>query len=191
VNKVMVLLASTLISLALCTPAFPWVAEHPAQLPVGGATGWPAGLRELVNREGRVYGYFINANDFFFFTGDTESFNDFLEQYARLKGTPLTLIVHPGRGITSRLGEKEKKITFDWEVEVLCRGWHPQAPPDPTRDPRTDKPGYVVILEVWVGGNVELKKVKVPKTVKMKSGGEIEKFIAGHRAKQERGKESE
>jgi len=178
VKKAIVSFGVVLIVLAWCMPGFPWAAEHPARLPVGGSPAWPAGLRELLNREGRVYGFFVNANDFFFYLGDTEALNEFLAQYAKLKDTPLTLVLHSAQGKTGRLGYGEKKIQFDWEVKVLARGWSPEAPPDPT----TEKPGYVVIVDLWLGGNIDLDKLKVPLNVKVKSRGEIEKFIGDHEA---------
>jgi hypothetical protein len=64
-------------------------------------------------------------------------------------------------------------------VKVLRRGWHPEAP----NDPAPDKPGYVVILELWLGGKVALERVKAPLNVQVQSGGEIKKFIAEHQEK--------
>jgi len=168
-----------LMSLIWCIGAFPWGGGHGKE-PVFHRE-WPAGLSDLVNRECRMYGYWVNANDWFFFAGNAEVFNEFVKAYARLKDTPLTLVLHAGRGRTGRLGYGEKKIEFDWEIKALLRGWHPEAPPDP----RSDKPGYVIIVEVWLGGQVDLDKVKVPLNVEVKSGGEIEKFISGHEAKRQ------
>ena len=49
--------------------AFGLGADHPADRPVGGSPEWPVGLVDLVNRDQRVHGFFVNANDFFLFSG--------------------------------------------------------------------------------------------------------------------------
>jgi len=137
-----------------------------------------------------VHGYFINANDFFFYVGDTDEFNQFLDQYAKLKKTALTLILQPGPGKTDFITRDDKEITFDWKVNLYCRGWAREAPPDPT-----GKAGrYVIVLEVYPGAQVELNKIKVPLSVKVKSGvanDAFAKFIAAHEAKRKQAKEAE
>ena len=69
--KTIVSFAFTLISLGSSAPAFSWAAEHPAGRPAGWSPNWPVGLRELMNSPGRVYGYFISANDFLFYSGES------------------------------------------------------------------------------------------------------------------------
>jgi len=121
-----------------------------------------------------------------FFRGDHEAFNEMLEQYGKMgdslkryidsKDTPLTLIVHPGRGNTASAGggiARRRNIPFDWEITVRKLG---------TLLPATEQ-RYRVTVDVWVGAEVELDKVKVPQNVDVKSGGEIERFIAEHEAK--------
>ncbi len=54
-------------------------------------------LTDLANRPGRVGGYWVNSNDWFYFAGDTKALNDFLRRYAELKETPLVLVIHPGK----------------------------------------------------------------------------------------------
>ena len=41
----------------------------------------------------------------------------------------------------------------------------------------------VKIVEIWLGGKVTLDQLKVPSTVEVRSGGEIEKFVAEHEAR--------
>lgn len=175
-SKKVIPLAAVIMIVVWCISAFPWGGEHGEQAAFH--SEWPAGLKELLDREEWVYGYWVNANDWFFFVGDTEAFNQFLKQYAKLKDTPLKLVLHAGRGRTGRLGYGEKRIQFDWELKALRRGWHPEAP----KDPASEKPAYVVIVELWLGGKVELSSVKVPLNVEVKSGGEIEQFITEHEA---------
>ena len=155
---------------------------------------WPANVKELAKSEGRVPGYWINGNDFLFFCGGTNAFNEFLKQYATLKNTPLTVILHPDSGITNTTIDNEW-IDFDWQLNILRRGRHSRAPKDPTMDK-----AYVVGIELWLGGDAELlDKIKVPLNVDVKSGGEvkqliakeIQQFIAEHETRQKRLKEVE
>jgi hypothetical protein len=184
----MLALAIAVITLLFCASAFPLAANHPPGLPVGQNPEWPAGLADLLNSPGRVHGYFVNANDFFFYREDTDEFNRFIEQYAGLEQTPLTLVLQPGPGTTNSLTPDDKELPFDWEVDLYCRGWAREAPPDPT-----GKAGkYVVVVKVFPAGQFELGNIRVPPNVKVKSGVEDKRFaefIAAHEAKQEQAKE--
>jgi len=169
-----VLFASLLVIFLYNPSVFAWGGNHPPE-PVHQQDEWPAGLAELLNREERVHGYWVNANDFFFFAGDTDAFNEFLEQYAALKNTPLRLALHPGVGMTGSLSG-EKNIPFEWRVSV--EKWHS----DPSKAPT------LVTMGLWLGGLVKLDKIKVPLNVEVKSGGEIERFVAEHSEHEARGK---
>jgi len=127
---------------------------------------WPRDLEDLLNRRWHVYGYWADWVDYFYFKGDAEAFNPFLEEYARLKDTPLKLVLHPGQGKAKRLGEKEGTIPFDWQVTIDCSGPKPE-----------------VIVDMWIGGQVEFDKVKVPPKVEVKSRGAIDNSISAGKAK--------
>jgi len=165
-SKRIVWLAVLLITFVWSMPGFPRAMEDRVGVPVAQNKHWPAGLAEVLNGGGRVYGYLFFPGNRFFFAGDTEAFNQFLNQYARLKDTPLNLVLHPGLGKARRLGGKGE-IPFDWKVDVLRRS------------------KYVVIVEVWLGGGVQLSELKVPANVKVGSGSEIAKFVGAHQAKRE------
>ncbi len=47
---------------------------------------WPKGVTELANCEDRIGGHWINASDWFHYAGDAKAFNEFLQQYAKIKG---------------------------------------------------------------------------------------------------------
>ncbi len=176
--------AVLLLILALCTPGVPRVAEISPGQPLRGLGDWPDEVRELVNSQGRMYGYFFNAVGRLFFAGDNDDFNWFLERYAGLKDSPKKLILHCGPGKTKRFGRNEE-IAFDWQVSispVVRRGSAPEARPERT---------YVVTVGLWLGGQVVLDNVNVPTNVlvqtdeKAKTDEAIAKFIAAY----ERGRE--
>lgn len=153
--------------------------DIPPDHPLGKNPDYPAGLYELLSGQGRVAGYFINANDYLFYHGDTKAFNKFLEGCAKLKDTPLKLVLHPGRGMTSKPWNDAKPAPFEWSVSVLRRGWHPDAP----EAKAGQKGGYVVALGLWLGGDVALDALDVPLEVEVESGMEIERFIHLHDVK--------
>ena len=62
---------------------------------------WPTGVKELVNREDRISGFWLNQFDSYNFVGHTTALNGFLEQYAKVRDTPLKVLLHPGRAVTS------------------------------------------------------------------------------------------
>lgn len=171
------ILAVALIGIALVWSIFalPVMIEHDLGRPVDEQPGWPEGLAKLLNREGRVYGYWCNGTDRFCYAGDAEAFNEFVEGYARLKDTPLIVILHAGR---EEGGDENHRIPYDWLVHVEFETW-------PTGERVCE-----VILELWVGGQVELDKVNVPLNVKVKSGREIERFIAEHEEKRKQAEAS-
>lgn len=162
---------------ACCTVALALGASHPNDRPCSNKD-WPAGLSDIVNTKARVCGFFVNANDWFYFKGDTKAFNSVLAAYGKLKDTPLLLVLHPGRGTAREPWDKGKGTPCEWSVEVIRRGWGaPEAKPGETGK-------YVVTLHLWLGGDVSLEELDVPLNVNVRSGTEIEKFVAEHEAKQ-------
>lgn len=174
--------ASLLVMATAATIALALGADHPADHPVGGSSGWPPALLDLVNSKGRVGGYFVNQFDSFFFQGDTKALAAWLERYAALPDTPLRLVLHPGRGDDRRPWSKpdEKRLPVDWRVDVNNRQWTREA----VEEKKPVKPGYDVTVHVFLGGTVGLADLDVPLAVNIESGGEIEEFIAHHAAKQ-------
>jgi len=178
--------AGLLCAVVFACPAFLARADDQATDPVVVQPDWPQGLRELLSREGRVYGCSFHASDLFFFTGDTKAFNEFLAGYANLKNTPLTLAIHPGRGIIPSPIEREKQITCTWLVEVLRVGWSKEV-----ETSAAEQGNYFVAVHLWLGGEVELYEIEAPLAIEVISGNEIEEFVAAHQKKRIEARPSE
>jgi hypothetical protein len=168
-----------LVTMLWCSAGHGMGVVHRLDHPVPGQPDWPEGLTELLNSEGRVYGYRVNANEWFFFADGAEAFNAFLAQYAQLEGTALTLTIHPGQGRVDPWDEDQEDIPFGWQVTVLRRGWHRDAPE--AEDP--DASPYLVSVDLWLGSWLDLDALEAPVNVEVKSGGEIEAFIEAHEAR--------
>lgn len=175
-RKAIVLVAALVSLAAACYAVFAMGGEYPRGETIQ-QPAWSEGLAELANRPDRVYGYWVNANDWLFYTGDTEALNQFLAQYAEIPERPLRVVLHPGQGrVKTSFSEARPETLFDWQLTILRWGTHPQAP-ELSGKPRSEP---VAIIEVWLGGQVALEELKVPRRVEVVSGREIEAFVTAH-----------
>ena len=152
------------------------------------APDWPQGLKELVGRDDQVGGFWMNSQyDSYHFDGDTAGANEFLEQYSTLKGVTHTLVLHGGLPASERLsgapGSKQSSF-YEWTLNIvnterLRRNIDKIDEPDTLAQPQ-----YSVTVHLWLGGRVNLRSLKVPHNIEVKSGGEIEQFITEHKAQQ-------
>lgn len=181
-KRTVILLQVVLIVVVCCSRLSPAIffGEHQPGQPVGQHPDWPKGLGDLLTRGGRVYGsnfgWLGGHEDCFYFSGDADDFNWFLEQWATLKGVSRVLSLHPGREQATSIISKQPVAWFDWKVTIAAH-W---AESGRKLDMR---------LELWVGGEVELGKVKMPAGVTLKPSGsgeefrEIEEYIAQQHSK--------
>jgi hypothetical protein len=144
---------------------------------VGSHLDWPSGLVDLINSGGCFHGHWVNANDEFFYQGDTALLNKFLKSYSKLNDTPLAVVIHAGSFRRSALwGEKPDK-PYDWKLLVQKHGWGAPGTPNSANEK------YVVTLDVWIDRGIHLADLDIPDKVTIKSGNEIEDFISKHKIK--------
>ena len=176
--------AALIVLFGSCTDASGLGGNVTLTGPVGWSPTWPKGLKELLGSRDRAGGYFVNADTVFYYAGDTGELNTFLKGYAQLKDTPLRVVLHPGRAKAKAPWKKQAGVSCDWRVSVINRLWrrNPPKPDDDLWGP------YSVSVDVWLGRGIELKRLKVPAAAAVKSGGEIEGFVARHAALRERAK---
>jgi hypothetical protein len=131
----------------------------------------PAGLNTLLNQTNRVHGFTVNVAQRFFFAGDTPAFSAFLKQYAALKGIAgHRLIIHTGKGFAKSPWDDDEGKPCDWMLDVAPTSWRERHSGKVYRDkdgtpPKEGEKEYVVELHVWTKGNVDIKKVEIPKGV--------------------------
>jgi hypothetical protein len=159
-------------------PAFSMGGEYGPGDPARAVSNlkWPAGVKELVNAQNRIGGYWVNSSDWFHFAGDTNALNTFLERYAQLKDTPLSVVLMVGKP-RAGLGNT-KGVAADWQLSVVDNTWtrvneREKAPP---------ATAYTVTVTIWLGGQVDLEQLKVPANIEVRSGGQIESFVEKHKA---------
>ncbi len=124
---------------------------------------WSKGLGALVNSTNRVHGFFVNAEDIFFFRGDAATFETFLNDYSRIAGvTKHQVVLHDGAGEAKSPWAKTGQ-PCDWSLYACPQAW---------LDPfNTHKPSvatnYVITVNFWTGGKIPFEKIKVPSNVEV------------------------
>ncbi len=163
------LLIPTLV-LACSIQAFGLGADHPVDRPVN-LDKAPSGVNELINNTNRVHGFFVNAEDRFFFAGDSSDCALFLKQYAALKGIAgHRLIIHPEKGVAKSPWDEGDGTPCDWMLDVAPASWRERHADQIFQDkngspPKEGNKEYLVELHVWTKGNVDITKVEIPKGV--------------------------
>jgi hypothetical protein len=156
--------------LACSIQVFGLGSDHPLNQPVN-LDKAPSGVNELINNTNRVHGFFVNADDRFFFAGDSSTFAAFLKQYAALKDIAgHRLIIHKEKGLAKSPWDDGGGEPCDWMLDVTPVSWREGHADKVFRDkngspPKEGEKDYLVELHVWTKGNVNIKKITVPKGI--------------------------
>lgn len=155
--------------------AFALGADISNDRPVVGSTNWPKGMDQLVNATNRVHGFFVNAEDIFFYSGSAAELTTFLQSYSRLEGIESRcLILHDGIGEAKSPWAKTGR-PCDWKLYACRKGWHNFAVASKQGTNSVEvlhnaaiEPRYVLEVHFWTGGRIPLDQVDVPKGVEVK-----------------------
>jgi hypothetical protein len=163
------------------------VYHYPKGEPVVGGPDWPEGLKELVNIKDRVDGRLLHSDTLigqpagcdavFFFRGDAKALAKFLDQYGKLKDTPLRLVLHPGRCLSTKPWADARPESA-WSLNVWCRTWHGIG----ETGKKPVQKGYDITVDLYLGGNIDLKDLEVPLEIEVESSLDIERFVITHDA---------
>ncbi|MCG8650975.1 MAG: hypothetical protein MI861_14140 [Pirellulales bacterium] len=156
-----------LIALVLLvgTPAALWAAgeEHLGNAPVNAANYQKhAGILDVINDDHRVYRWWVNGNEKFFFRGDTIALNAALENYAKIESKTLEVVLRPGPATTSTF-RGDREIPFNWNLHFIGGITGHLA----TRDLGDRVWPTHPVLYVYVGGTIQLSELAIPKGVKV------------------------
>jgi hypothetical protein len=143
--------------------------------PVTGAqiSNWPNGMLRLVDSSNRVYGFWINAEEVFFFSGTATNFSEFLQAYSQIQRIEKhCLILHDGMG-EAKSPWRTTGQSSDWKVYGSPKGWHNLATLNGTNSVEVkrkaiEEPGYVLEVHFWTGGDIALDQVTIPKNIEVK-----------------------
>jgi len=98
------------------TFAFAWAEESFGNAPVGRQQGWADGVVEVVNLKSRVYSFWVNGNENFFYAGHAGALNEALRRFAAVRDDERMLILLPGPG--QRQSFSKKQVNYDWQLHV-------------------------------------------------------------------------
>lgn len=150
---------------------------------VGGTDGWPAGLKELVNTTNRVHGFFVNAQDYFFFSGNATNLFMFLHDYAKIEGIEKhQLILHDGVGEAKSPWEKTGR-PCDWQIFTCPRSWLALGKMAEgtnslaVMQQAAKNTNFVLEVHFWTGGKIDLNQLTLPRNVEL-AGEPLRNFEA-------------
>jgi hypothetical protein len=110
-----------------------------------------------------------------YYAGAPSAFHEVLTTLLEAKEGPFSgpnfsskkIVLHSGRGVVPSYVVPDKTISTDWLVQT----W-------PVLDSELKgPPAFHLQIDVWLGGNLELDKLKIPDGFTVESGGEIEAFV--------------
>jgi hypothetical protein len=108
--------AVVILALALPATALALATETFGNAPMGRQPEWAVGVVDVVNLKTRVYSFWVNGNESFFYRGNAQGLNEALRTYAAVKDDVRRLILRPGPG--KRESFQRKPIDFDWQLDV-------------------------------------------------------------------------
>ena len=137
--------------------------KHPISLPT-----WPAGVSALANRTDRISGHRVNGSSWFLYRGDATAFNDFLQQFAQVKTTPLGLYIGDMDDLVVAKSSTGLPPNCDWNLSAT--GWY----------------GTNVSVTLPHDSSVPLKDIKIPANFVVTFIGtktpEVDALLAKHKA---------
>ncbi|HEV3145003.1 MAG TPA: hypothetical protein VGZ47_14020 [Gemmataceae bacterium] len=121
------------------------------------------GIMPIVNDKARVYHTWANGNEHFFYKGTTKELNTALGQFAKIEAKNRFVILRPGPGAQASFDKTP--IPFNWEMHLLGGLASTRA------NDRTDDLYWYrePVLTVYVGGDIDLSKIEVPKGVTLRA----------------------
>jgi hypothetical protein len=143
---------------------------------------------ELVNVPQRVHGYFVNWEDVFFFSGNTDSLNAFLVQYQALAGTKLQVVLHTGTPqVKSPWDKQPRNVVADWKLYTTPFTREQFEAAAREKDGKQNRGPFVTKLDVWTGVQIKLDLLMIPADVPVEAAPEakddkqIQQFLTKHR----------
>jgi hypothetical protein len=125
------------------------------------------GVMGIVNHTTRVYHWWCNGNEMFFFRGDVDQLNDALEQFSASEAEEHLVVIRPATGDTKTFKD-EGTVAYNWSFQLvggISRG-HPEK--------LTGSKSPVLTIEL--SDEIPLDKLKLPRGVTLKPA--TEKTIA-------------
>ncbi len=154
----------TLMLAVCCRTAGALLGKNVGNTPLNAANykDWP-GIMPVVNHASRVYHRWVNGNEHFYYRGDTAALNDTLRKFAQVKSAVRG-------GPAARTGsdpsfDRTQQVPFGWNLHLvggIARHLTTLEQGDKIWRPHP-------VLSIYVGGDIDLRKMRVPPGVTMVS----------------------
>jgi hypothetical protein len=119
-------------------------------------TDWP-GIMPVVNHASRVYHWWCNGNEQFYYRGDTAALNDALKKFAAAKANVHEVLLQPGSGVAHSF-DSTKTIPYNWNLHIIG-GIARQHKKTPQGNQTANE---FPTMAVCVGGDIVLDKIEIP-----------------------------
>lgn len=135
--------------------------EELGNKPVNGVNyeGHP-GLIDVLNNTHRVYRFWVNGNEKFFFRGDTIALNEALQEYAKVTSDKLEIVIRPGPTETSTFNQ-EKTVAYNWHLHLVGGIAGHLSKSDKGHNVWPKHP----IMYVYIGDTIQLSQLEIPEGV--------------------------
>ena len=130
---------------------------------------FPDWYMPVINHHSRVYYNDINGNQHFYYRGDTEVLNDVLKKFPKIKADAREVILLPGPGITSSFDKMD--VPHDWNFHITGGLLGGMAMSKEFYNVWDNYP----TIRIFVGGNISLEKIKIPKGVTLRELADLRK----------------
>lgn len=137
----------------------------------GNYTDWK-GIMPVVNDKARVYRWWVNGNEHFFYKGTTKELNAALANFAKIEVEKHEVVLRPGPGIAHTFDRKE--IPHNWELHING-GISKHLL---TRDKGDEVWSKDPVLTIYTGGDIDLAKLEIPEGVTLLDTPALSKRIA-------------
>ncbi len=169
-----------ILAISLQTAPLPAMGEESfGNEPMAMQDDWSEGTLPVVNDPHRVYRFWVNGNESFFFSGDTAALNAALERFAAMKSPGKHVRILPTEGIATSFDGK-KKAAYEWEVHVPSGIYLGQA----KREKGTNVFALHPSLTICAGSaKVDLRALRIPAGLPVSgTDDEVRKALDGLRS---------
>lgn len=129
---------------------------------------WP-GIMPVVNHPSRVYHRWVNGNEHCYFQGDTTTLNEVLQKFAATPEKVHEIVLRPGPATVSSF-DQTKTMNFNWNLHLVGGIASFMS--------KKDQGGLIwnkhPILTVYVGGAIQLDKIKIPQGINLLQLADLE-----------------
>ena len=133
---------------------------------------WP-GILPVINDKHRVYFWWVNGNEKFFFDGDTAALNRTLIDFSKSESPTLEVVLRPGPGQTNTFNQK-KAVDFNWELHLIGGIAATMRRLDRGENIWVSHP----VLTIYVGDKIKLDQLKIPGNVRVSQIADLQSRYA-------------